>query len=271
MTIKEFKKKFSVESENVDIRMSEKLKQTPIQPAASTLGAKSEKRFSFRKAFMPLTALACCIIVVLSLVIINPFSSAEGGFTAYAIEINPSISIIADKNDNVLNVFSLNEDADAILCDGAFDDVVGESLETTVEKIIKVVSESGIFNDYHDNIRIYALNDDKKIMDDKLDKFDGILKNKLQKFGHGDIGREKFEMSPNDFKDKMDLQGDFGRLEDMKQDILRRDRYKGNPPPANGNELPPKPNGDPPPANGDLPPANGDLPPSGDPPPANGN
>ena len=256
MTIKEFKKKFSAESENVDIRMSEKLKQTPVSAAAETVGAKSETRFSFRKAFMPLTALACCIIAVLSLVILDPFTS-ESGFTAYAIEINPSISIIADKNDNVLNVFSLNEDADAILCDGAFDDVIGKSLETTVEKIIKVVSESGIFNDYNDNIRIYALNDDKKMMDDKLDKFDGILKNKLQMFGYGDIGREKFEMSPNDFKDKMDLQGDFGRLEDMKQDILRRDRYKGDPPPVSGN---------------DQPPPNGDLPPSGDKPvSANGN
>ena len=246
MTNKDFKEAFLKESESIDIRQSERLKQTPIQQSASDFSrAKTNKTRSFRKFFMPLTA-ACCLIIALSLFIINPFGTSDGYLTAYAIDINPSISIITDENDEVIKICSLNEDADAVLSDDEFDDIIGERFETAVGKIIKVVCENGVFNGYQDTIRIYALNDNRKIMDDKLNRFGNIVEKELERYGHGDIGLEKHEMTPNDFQEKMGIEGDFKRLDDMRNDIEKRDKYKGNPPP-DGDVPPPKPEGDVPP------------------------
>ena len=271
MKIKDFKKAFLKETENVEIKASESLTNTPItapvsvpiaEPVLATnenVVVKTKKSSAFKRTFMPLILAACFLIIAVSLLAANPFATASG-ITAYAIEINPSISIITDADDNVINICSINEDADTILSNSEFDDVLGESFETAVEKIIKVVSENGVFNGYQDKIRIYALNDDKNLMGDKLGKFGNIVENKLQKYGHGDIEIERREMTVDDFKGKMEMQGDFDRLDDMKRELKERDRYKNPPPdgePPHGN--PPEGNNPPPDNPPDNPPMDGGM------------
>ena len=271
MKIKDFKKAFLKETENVDIKASEKLIKTPITapiPATITepvlvttenVVVKTKNASSFKRTFLPLIMAMCLLIIGVSLLIANPFAKVSG-ITAYAIEINPSISIITDTDDKVINICSINEDADAILSDSEFDYVIGEKFEVAVEKIIKVVSENGFLNDYQVKIRIYALNDDKNLMNDKLGKFGNIVENKLQKYGHGEIAIEPHEMSVDDFKGKMEMQGDFDRLDDMKRELKERDRYKNPPPdgePPHGN--PPEGNNPPPDNPPDNPPMDGGM------------
>lgn len=265
MKNKDFKKMFLQESENIVIKMSDKLQKTHIQALPESQYSKADKKSPFLKRLIPITATFCCLIVALSIFIIN--SATGGGYlTAYAIEINPSICITTDANDKIINICSLNEDADEILSDIEFENIVGENIETAIEKIIKTVSEKGILDDYQNEIRVYALNDDKGVMDKKLKKVGDIVDKKLKEFGHEDIKVAKSEMTLNDFKDKMGFDGNFKRLDDMQKDIKEHGIFNDDVPPPkpegsnpyeNQDNPPPKPEEDvPPPANQGNPPIN---------------
>ena len=232
----DIKKSFLKEDEKLNIQMSDALKNTPIQPPVKTAEAKSKRPVLTR--VLPMGAIACVLIIAVVLAIINPFSSSSGTLTAYVIDINPSISITADENNTVISICSLNDDADELLSSNEFDSAVGESFDTVVEKIIKTASDKGILDGYEDKIRIYALNDDKKIMDKRLDEFGRLVRKNLDDEGFKNIEFEEREMTVGEFRDRMGFEKEFGRLDEMKDDIKNHDRMHG------GELPPPKPKGD---------------------------
>ena len=236
MKNKKIKNLFLEENEKLNIEMSDELKRTPIQPPVEEAPAPVKRKPLMR--LLPMGAIACVLIIAVMLAIINPFSSSNGTLTAYVIDINPSISITTDENDTVISICSLNNDADELLSSNEFDTVVGESLDTAVGKIIKAVSDKGILDGYEDKIRIYALNDDKKIMDKRLDEFGRLVRKNLDDEGFKNIEFEEREMTVGEFKDRMGFEKEFVRLDEMKDDIKNHDRMHG------GELPPPKPDGD---------------------------
>ena len=235
MKNKKIKNLFLEENEKLNIEMSNELRQTPIQPPVEEAPAPIKRKPLMR--LLPMGAIACCLIVAVVLALVLPFGSSDN-LTAYVIDINPSISITADENNTVISICSLNDDADELLSSNEFDSVVGESFDTAVEKIIKAASDKGILDGYEDTIRIYALNDNKGIMDKRLDEFGRLIRKNLDNEGFNNIEFEEREMTVNEFRERMGFENDFKRLDDMKDDIKKHDRMHG------GELPPPKPEGD---------------------------
>ncbi len=253
MKDKDLKKMFLKETENIDISMSEKLKNTPIETSKQKkVSVKENEKATWLRLFLPISALACCLILAFTFIFPLNTSTNTSYLTAYVMEINPAIAIVADSEDNIINICSVNEDADEILSSAEFDDIIGKKLSLAVEKVIKVTSTEGILDGYTDKIRIFALNDNEKVLDKKLDRFGEMVRKELKEFGHEDIDFEKSPMKLDDFRDKMGFDDDFRKLDDMKKEIEEHDKYKGTTPPdKKPDDNPPVPPGE---KEGDTPP-----------------
>lgn len=263
MKDKDLKNLFLNETSKIDINMSEKLKNTPIQSSKQQIQeATVKKKFNWRNWFLPITATACLIIMLFSFVI--PWNSTGGNsyLTAYILEINqslalseeenddsseinPSFAFVTDEDDNIINICSVNEDADEILNNEEFNDISNMKLSEAIEKVIKITSNEGIFDEYTDKIKIYALNDNKNKIDKKLNRFGEFIKQDLKEFGYEEIDFEKRSMEIDFFREKMGFDKMFDKLDDMRDDIKMHDRFKGEfpppPPPPNGENFPPEP------------------------------
>ena len=253
MKSKDIKSMFLRETESIDISMAEKVKNTPVPPAEIPVTTKTAKpKRNFFAILKPYYALALCLVLIIGGVFIfrQPTTVANAQLTAYVLEINPSFCITADKDDVIINVCSLNDDADTVLSNEEFDTIVGKTLEEGVDKIIKVVSQNGFLNGYQNVIQIYAVNDDKNTIPAKLDKFGQMLNGDLQKYGHGDVPFDKHELPLDDFKTRMGFESNFIRLDDMKEDIRQHGRFIGERPTDNPpDDIPPEhPTDNPPPA-----------------------
>ena len=256
MKNKKLKNMFLQETAKIDISMSEKLKntqiqtiQTPKQEIQDVQEIKIKKTFNWKNMFVPITAVACAVIIILSFFIPTTSTSSGGTsyLTAYILEIDqsttidsnseetenisPSIAIVTDDNDNIINIFSVNEDADEILNSNEFSDITNMKLSEAIEKVVKITSHEGYFNGNNDTIKIYALNDNKNKIDNKLDRFGEFIKTDLKEFGHENINFEKLPMQFDFFRDIMGFDRDFDRLDDMRNDIKMHDRLKGEFPP----------------------------------------
>ena len=152
MKDKNIKNLFLQETAKIDVKMSEKLKNTPIQ---SSKQENSEivirKKFNWQKLFVPITS------------VIFPLTSTASNayLTAYILEINPtveltgdgyasdestsdeeeniSIAFVTDENDKMIKICSVNEDANEILSSEEFNDISNINLDEAIEKVIKYV------------------------------------------------------------------------------------------------------------------------------------
>ena len=246
MKNKDIKNMFLKEDEKLDIEMSQKLYDTPIQQKPAVKVAPKQKQITNKRwVFAPIVSFALIIVIALSLIFTNGTNSS-GTVTAYVLDINPSISITTNSDNEVINICSLNDDADTILAEDCFNNIVGKSLDVAVENIISVAKEKGIFDEYQDTIQLWTLNDNPSRMRDKLDKFGDMVRRNLDDNNLQDINFEKHEMPLDDFRQRMGFEGEYQKLDDMKGDIQRHDKYR-NPPPPNGNNPPPDDNPPPPP------------------------
>ena len=248
MKDKDIKNLFLKEDEKINIEMSQKLFGTPIEKKPATTVFQQKATPKKRFIFAPLVSFALIIVLAVSLVLTNGINNSSSVLTAYVLDINPSISITTNSDNEIVNICALNEDADEILADESFDNIVGESLDTAVENIITVAKEKGIFDEYQDNIQLWTLNDNPSKMREKLDGFGEMVRHNLDKLNLESINFEKHEMPLDEFRERMGFEGEYGKLDDMQKDIQRHDKYKGNPPPPNGNNTQPD-NNPPPPLN----------------------
>lgn len=132
-------KKLENELSQLELPMSEKLKDTPIEtdPLSSQEFAEATAKPSFLEWFInnrKLTTIAACSLatVLIGGVAIasllptvspapTPTPTPQVGYSSYLyVDINPSIALLFDENEKVKKVLSRNEDGDTLLCDETF-------------------------------------------------------------------------------------------------------------------------------------------------------
>jgi len=86
----------------------------------------------------------------------NPPLSDEFSVCAATLEINPSVTMITDKNGNVSKVIALNDDADVILSKNErYDSLIGVALSDAITQFVDCAAKLGYLNlDSPDAVRI---------------------------------------------------------------------------------------------------------------------
>ena len=132
--------------------MSEELKSEPIPLATHE---EKEQAFSFRDAkkkrlrFWGIATSAASLVIAFALLL----SNALGAFTVapqyitMRLDINPSLTVVLDRNYNVKKVVSANADADTLLSDETFcSSLVGEHAENAAVSIAERAAQTGYFD-----------------------------------------------------------------------------------------------------------------------------
>lgn len=230
MKNKQIEKMLLEESKNIDISMSENLKNEPIPPKNNKLNNTTitynfikTKKFKYIMAF---ASIFCALVIVaLSIIFIPQNNTTSAYLTSYILSINPKISITTNSDDEVVNICSLNNDADQILGNSTFDNIIGLKLEDCVLKIINTAKDNNIFEGYTDTIKLYAINDNNNTLQDKLNKCENMLRRDMKNIGFENIEIETHQMQMKDFKNQMGFNQEFNRLDDMKDFLEHHDKY----------------------------------------------
>lgn len=132
------------------IKTNLKKELTDTQPSATLenrvfdeLNIKRQKKqFPFRKWVPALTCCICvAIIAVVSLIVSSSNGKRPGVYNAIVqVDVNPSIEMVVDENNQVLSVRGLNDEGKMILEGEAF---VGKNLDEVVGTIISIETELG--------------------------------------------------------------------------------------------------------------------------------
>ncbi len=226
MDDKEFRNKFKEEMTIIDIKMSNRLKNTKIVIEDNKV--KKQKTNIFTSPVFISVISVCFILIVVAGIFLFKSPQENLNLTSYIMEINPSICIIAGANDEVINICALNDDADEIVSNERLDSVQGLHFEKCVNIVMEIVYDAGYFEDYQETIKLYAINDDDNKRKENLNGFEKIMKKNLNKLGVEQVEFEKHEMGIDDFKEKLGLEEDFKSLDDMHKYLKDKDR-KHNP------------------------------------------
>ena len=92
------------------------------------------------------------IVSVLMIVLCLSFSSCgsdDGSTTFISLDINPSIELVVNGENEVESVYAANDDAQVLLCD---EDLVGEDVDDAIEKITELAIELGYITEENRSI-----------------------------------------------------------------------------------------------------------------------
>lgn len=236
-----FERKLKEENLNLNVEMPKKLKNEHIETKKVENLNSENSNDKFKWLFNPkfATIISCCLVFICSIfcvLFIDNKSDESLNLTSYIMEINPSICVTTDATDKIINVCALNEDANSILNNNSLTDIVGYDFEKGINAIIDVVFEEGYFSNYEDSIKLYAINDNSETMAKKLDNFENVMKKKMDDLGAGEIPFEKHGMEMHDFKDKLGIEDDFKKLDDMHNFLKNKD--KNHSPKHNDGDVP---------------------------------
>ena len=125
-----------------------------------------------------LTAIAAMLIIMLG--------SSYGALTYYSpytyvnIDINPSIELVLNRYDRVLEVETLNDDAKKIVTNGS--DYKNKNLTEAVNQLLDTVKEKKIFTEQDDNTVMYTVSGrDQKNLNKINEKLKTVTEKKLNK------------------------------------------------------------------------------------------
>jgi len=223
------------ETKEIDIPMSKKLIDTPITPKKQT---KEEPKLNRKKFLFPILAsITCCLLVLCLCFAFIPFNISSTQLTSYILKINPEFCITTNSNNQVVNICSLNADADTVLDNSAFDNIIGTNFSDCVNLIINNVDESIFLNYGNKRISLFAINDNQNTANTKLNEFGNIVRKSLDDRGFDKIQFDKFDMTLEFFKNEMGFENNFNKLDDMQFVIEHHDRFFDKdhmpPPPKN--------------------------------------
>ena len=102
-----------------------------------------------KKIYIPVIIV---ILVLISVIATFLLFKDNKKVTIITLDINPSIEISLDKNDNVIDIRALNDDAKKIV-DG---DYKGKDLDETFDIMINKLKDNGFINDNEVDVIIYA-------------------------------------------------------------------------------------------------------------------
>lgn len=214
----------------INIEMSEKLNNTTIPKKEDYLYQTQSSKLKFFPRFVSICACLIFFVVCLSLIFTPKINSKSAvGMTSYIMEINPSICITTNKNDKIINVCALNDDANLIVMDDELIGIEGQSFDSGVEIIMSVIKKNGYFENYNEPINIYAFNDSSENQYNKLKNFEEIMQKKVSEFGY-DIPLKKHRIGMDDFKEKIGFSDDYETLDDMQEFFKNKERSYHFPP-----------------------------------------
>lgn len=110
------------------------------------------KPFAFKSAFASLVLLSLLLVALYSPALSFLSDSSKTITAVYGLEINPSFEISVNKNDTVIKITAINEDA----LDIKVDDLIGADATEVIETLIKRAEFSG-YIDTKDLVEDYVL------------------------------------------------------------------------------------------------------------------
>ena len=225
---KNLKSLLKEEIESVDMKISKKVLETPIDKIDVSSNFETSKPIqnkSFKLKLKPLLMSLCIFAVALitAISLIVRTTNTASALTSYIIDINPSVCIVTDEEDEVVNAFSLNNDGDKLLAEFEFN---GKKFDDVLKFIVDSSIEKGFISfDKPLKLDLSITNDQEKhaIRRGKLarDIFEKELKNK----GFKDFNINDKPLPIFDFKQRMGFNRDSHHLDDFREDIKSRPKF----------------------------------------------
>jgi len=156
------------------------LSEIPVEKAVGdewylkgVVSEKKEKRYS--AVLKPAFALAALVMIF---AVITFYQNNFRSFATIYLDVNPSIEVSISKNEKVLSVTALNEDAERIL-DGM--DFKGSSLKVTVNALIGSLVRNGYINELQNSILVSVADVDiengRKLEEELLEEISSLIEN----------------------------------------------------------------------------------------------
>ncbi len=158
----------------------ENLPEIPVEMAQGDewylAGTTLEKRKNHYSAILkPALVLTCLLIVFFG---INTYQNTYRSFATIYLDVNPSIEVTINRNDKVLMVKALNEDAEKII-DGM--DFRGSSLKVTLNALIGSLVRNGYINEVNNSVLVSIANTDitsgKQLENELLNEISSLIEN----------------------------------------------------------------------------------------------
>ncbi|HCE34619.1 MAG TPA: hypothetical protein DEQ88_04555 [Clostridiales bacterium] len=140
MTEKQIKKRLELEMD----------KNAPKKTAAAkTSGAANSGK---KKTFISIIAGACVLALVIGIVAIVMNNNKDKDQVSYvAVDINPSVEFLVDKDGKVVTVIPENEDAQILL---SGEELEGLTFEAAIDKVGKLAVECGYLKDENNKVTV---------------------------------------------------------------------------------------------------------------------
>lgn len=210
--------------------MSEETKNAKIVQVTKTelKTSKTPKNNILKWAISCLCVAIIVMISILLSVALKPTdTTSASNLTSYILEINPSVCITTDKNNMVISVFSLNNDADILLSDEKLNLNNEISIDNYVKEIINLSIEKGFLfsSNSQTEIAIYAINNKESHAKENSLHIKEIIGKELL-----DQGFENFNINSNtikidEFKEKTGIESNNKDLDKMQNDLLNHDKF----------------------------------------------
>ena len=139
---------------------------------------KEMKRMKLNFKFIKVTSLVLATLVVALVVGINYYDKNYVEYAKVSFDVNPSITLSANKENKVIKQLSLNDDGEKILEDI---DVIGMDIEKASEVIVGKLIEEGYLNSDGSNILLTVENNDLKLANETEDKLILSINEQLNK------------------------------------------------------------------------------------------
>lgn len=138
-------------------RISEKLDSAPIQNERTVIKMTENKKKTFKN--FTRVAVAACLILAIGLFSVTIYGNNLAVDSIVDLDINPSIELATNKQEKVIKVTAVNEEANAIL-DGM--ELKNTDLKVAVNAIIGSMVQKGYFDDIDNSILVTVQNKDEQ-------------------------------------------------------------------------------------------------------------
>jgi hypothetical protein len=100
------------------------------------------KKDAKKRVWMKILPVAAAFVLIFALSI-NYYNNNMAAYSIVTVDINPSIELVLNKNDDVIKVVPLNEDAESL----ELNEIIGVEVEEAIHLIVQAAKESGFISD----------------------------------------------------------------------------------------------------------------------------
>jgi hypothetical protein len=188
----------------------EKVKQkTPIIVANNVTKQKTHNAFSFR---LVASFMAFVMIAVSLYATIGAFLPENQTYTTLSIDINPSLELVLDENETIVETSTLNDDAQILL---QTLNLVGIHIDTALETLLNRSIEQGYLKTNSENAILVSV---KNKQSEKIQQLEQHLNNKMKNYLNGrsinntilfeqysEQVQQELEQKKNEFENQMNI------------------------------------------------------------------